>query len=185
MSELARSIAGMEVAAVGLGIAIAIAGFVAARWFRRHGRSRAARRTGRIAVEGEREGAVLLARAGYVVIDRQVSHEVIVEVDGEPYAARLRCDYLVERRGKVWVAEIKTGEAAPSLTNPATRRQLLEYQVAYGVAGVVLVDATAATVHEVRFDLAPPADPPAITWPLFVAGLGTGAALVAALGWWP
>jgi hypothetical protein len=108
---------------------------------------------GRRAVAGERRGAELLRAAGYEVLEAQVAHEVTVIVDGEPYSAGLRCDYLVERDGLTWVAEIKTGEEAPSLTNPATRRQLLEYQVAYGVTGVVLVDATAGTVHEVCFEL--------------------------------
>lgn len=144
----------MEPRSVLAGIAIAIAVVVVARWIAARGRSRSARRVGRIAVEGERAGAALLRRAGYQVVGHQVAHELEVEVDGERYAARLRCDYLVERDGQSWVAEIKTGDAAPSLTNPATRRQLLEYQVAYGVTGVVLVDATAGTVHEVRFDLA-------------------------------
>lgn len=136
------------------GLALAIAVVLVARWLAARGRSRHARRQGRIAVEGERAAARLLERAGFAIVGAQVAHELPVEVDGERYAARLRCDYLVAKGGRTWVAEVKTGGDAPSLTNPATRRQLLEYQVAYGVDGVVLVDATAGTVHEVRFTVA-------------------------------
>lgn len=144
---------GVDERAIALGAAIAMAVVLVVRWIAARLRSWGARRSGRRAVRGEVRGAELLARAGYAVVGRQVAHEVTVEVDGERYAARLRCDYLVERDGRSWVAEIKTGAEAPSLTNPATRRQLLEYQVAYRVAGVVLVDATAGTVHAVRFEL--------------------------------
>lgn len=143
----------MQIEAIVVGIAIALVAVLLLRWFGARGRSRTARTRGRIAVEGEQHGAALLADAGFRIVGRQVAHELAIEVDGETYGARLRCDYLVAKDGETWVAEIKTGEDAPSLTNPATRRQLLEYQVAYAVAGVVLVDATAGTVHEVRFRL--------------------------------
>ena len=63
----------------------------------------------------------------------------------------LRADLLVERGGRRYVAEVKTGEAAPSLATAATRRQLLEYLIAYRVDGVLLVDAERGSVHEVEF----------------------------------
>ena len=49
---------------------------------------------------------------------------------------------------------MKTGAAAPRLEVSATRRQLLEYLHAFGVDGVVLVDADARTVQHVAFDVA-------------------------------
>jgi len=173
----------------GLGLALAARALGRRRAAR--GRSQQARQQGRIAVEGERVGATLLRAAGYQVLAQQVSHQVTVLVDDEAYAARLRCDYLVERAGVRWVAEIKTGVTAPSLTHPATRRQLLEYQVAYGVTGVVLVDATVGTVHEVRFELDPDGGagraettkPPAMGWH-FLVGVSVGAALVGVATRW-
>ena len=162
----------------------ALLALVAVRALAARGRSRRARRVGRIAADGELAGAALLAAAGFAIVDRQARHMLPVDVDGERYDAGLRCDYLAERAGERWVAEVKTGKDAPSLANPATRRQLLEYQVAYGAVGVALVDATAGVVHEVRFDLAPSpaaAAPPLPRWPLFALGVAVGLGAAAAL----
>jgi hypothetical protein len=72
-------------------------------------------------------------------------------VDGRRLSIALRADYVVERRGRWFVAEVKSGETAPSLETPATRRQLLEYRIAFAVDGVLLVDAERDTVHEVIY----------------------------------
>ncbi|HUQ08455.1 MAG TPA: hypothetical protein VM261_38455 [Kofleriaceae bacterium] len=117
------------------------------------GRSVTARRRARVALAGEARAEQLLADAGFLVVERQVAHVWHVAIDDDVHETALRCDFLVARDGERWVAEVKTGELAPSLATAATRRQLLEYQVAYAAAGVALVDATAGTVHEVRFEL--------------------------------
>ena len=115
------------------------------------GRSLTARRRARIALAGEAHAERLLADAGFVVVERQVAHVWHVAIDDDLHETALRCDYLVARDGERWVAEVKTGDLAPSLATAATRRQLLEYQVAYAAAGIALVDATSGVVHEVRF----------------------------------
>jgi len=46
---------------------------------------------------------------------------------------------------------VKTGAHAPRIETSATRRQILEYRVAFDVDGVVLVDAEAGSVHEITF----------------------------------
>jgi hypothetical protein len=150
---------------------------------RRWVRSRRARRRAAHAVAGERAAEKLLARAGFVVVDRQARHRWTIAVDDDTVTAGVRCDYLVERERERWVAEIKTGSEAPRLDNPATRRQLLEYQVAYGATGVALVDADSGTVREVRFALATHAGPPSprAPWAWLVAGLAVGAGVTAAL----
>ncbi len=126
------------------------------------GRRRTARRRARVALAGEARAEALLADAGFAALDRQVAHTWQIAVDDDVHEAALRCDFLVARDGQRWVAEVKTGDLAPSLTTAATRRQLLEYQVAYAAAGVALVDASAGTVREGRFalprQLAPAAD---------------------------
>jgi len=66
-------------------------------------------------------------------------------------AMELRADYLVERGGELLVAEVKTGEEAPSLETAATRRQLLEYHVAFAVDGVLLVSPEQGTIQRVAF----------------------------------
>ena len=113
--------------------------------------SRTARRRGARAVRGELQAEELLAELGFAVLERQAPLAWAIECDGEPHPVQLRADLLVERAGRRYVAEVKTGTMAPLLTNAATRRQLLEYCVAYEVDSVLLVDVEASEVREVRF----------------------------------
>ena len=102
----------------------------------------------RRAVDGELRAEPMLRQAGYEEIDRQVRGGWTVYSDGEPLAIGLRADLLVMRRrdARRYVAEVKTGRLAPRLDHAATRRQLLEYRMAFGVDGVLLVDAEAGRV---------------------------------------
>jgi hypothetical protein len=118
-----------------------------ARWLARKAASR------RRALAGEDTAVTLLADAGYELLETQARRSWTFHCDGVPVTIELRCDALVARAGRRLVAEVKTGERAPSLTTAATRRQLLEYAVAFRADGVVLVDAEAGQVLEVEFDL--------------------------------
>jgi hypothetical protein len=114
-------------------------------------RSRRARRVARRAVRGEHAAEVLVEAAGFTVVERQVELEWAPRLDGVPVPTLLRLDLVVERDGRRYVAEVKTGAVAPRLETAATRRQLLEYLVAADVDGVILVDAEAGLVREVEF----------------------------------
>ena len=65
----------------------------------------------------------------------------------------VRADLLVSRGARRFVAEVKTGARAPRIETAATRRQLLEYAVAYDVDGVLLVDMEEHTISEVEFPM--------------------------------
>jgi hypothetical protein len=120
---------------------------LARAWLRRaRVRARAYR-----AFRGEREAAALLRASGYDIVASQATAELPVLIDGRALVAGLRADYIVAKNGARFVAEVKTGELAPSITTAATRRQLLEYEVAFGVDGVLLVDGERERVHAVRF----------------------------------
>lgn len=101
----------------------------------------------------ERQGAQVLADAGYTVLGQQVESSYTVLVDGTPSQIALRADYLVSRAGRQFVAEVKSGQVAPRLDTAATRRQLLEYLLAFQVDGVLLVDGEQRQVHEVSFPM--------------------------------
>jgi hypothetical protein len=105
------------------------------------------------AVDGEVGAFVLLERAGYAVLERQVPGSWTVRADGEAVTFGLRADYLVARDGRRYIAEVKTGRLAPRLSHGPTRRQLLEYGAAFDVHGVILVDADAGTITHVEIDL--------------------------------
>jgi hypothetical protein len=103
------------------------------------------------AVRGERQAERLLDRLGFAICARQAATTWTITCDGETHDVPLRADLIVERDGKRYVAEVKTGRVAPKLATAATRRQLLEYRVAYAVDGVLLVDAEAGRVMHVDF----------------------------------
>jgi hypothetical protein len=100
---------------------------------------------------GEREAIGLLEAHGFVIEGAQVAGSYELAVDGAPLTAAVRADYVVRVGRLRYVAEVKTGRVAPSLATATTRRQLLEYQHAFGVVGVLLVDADARTVRRVDF----------------------------------
>lgn len=149
-----------------------------ARWLPRR-RILLARERG---AEGEVRAELLLRRLGYAIVARQAPLSYGVSVDGQPFSVQLRADFLVERNALRFVAEVKTGRLAPRLDTPATRRQLLEYRVAFDAAGVLLVDVDAGRVHTVEFPLpgkrrsrAPRAS--AFAWLVWLVWLALGVAV--------
>ena len=128
---------------------------------------------------GERRAAAILRREGYRVEAVQPAAEWTILCDDEPLAVSMRADLLVSRDGQSFIAEIKTGECA-QLDVATTRRQLLEYSVAYAVDGVLLVDVEAERVQQIRFPLAPAASrSSALPWlaALVVMAIGVWLAL--------
>lgn len=122
------------------------------RWFRSHrSRQRVAK-----AHAGEVAAEDLLKSQGYRIAARQPRRTWSLEIDGESRDVELRADLLVKRGGRLFVAEVKTGAEAPRLETATTRRQLLEYRLAYDVHGVILVDMNAEVLHEVVFPLGEP-----------------------------
>jgi CRISPR/Cas system-associated exonuclease Cas4 (RecB family) len=129
-------------------LAIALVG-----WWSAHTRTRRRNRARqRRATRGEELAESLVEALGMTVVERQAGRAWTLEVDGVEREVLSRADLLAEdAEGGRWVVEVKTGERAPDPALPATRRQLLEYLLAFEVEGVLLVDAETEEVHEVRF----------------------------------
>src|SRR5512140_2374025 len=153
-----------------LAVLLAVAQAFAHAWTRRARRRRILGRVAR-AGEGEAEAAAVLLDAGYEIVGAQVAAEYDVDVDGERTRASVRADYVVRKDEATYVVEVKTGSVATRIQTTATRRQLLEYSVAFDVDGVLLFDADAGALHAVTFPRAPH---PSRT--LSIAG--------GAFGWW-
>ena len=165
-----------------LGVLMAILfAFVALAIARAMRRARLRARWSR-ALEGERKAAGLLEREGYTVLGSQVSAQYTLSVDDRTTEVRLRADYVVEKGGRSYVAEVKTGVLAPQIQTAATRRQLLEYRMAFAISGVLLVDVEAGQIHSVVFDSfeagAEPTSGQPIVWTAILA-----ACLAAAAAW--
>lgn len=141
-----------EVLAVVAALAVAIAltqalHHAVKRWSR--GRRMAVRMER--AVRGEARAPAWLEEHGYRVVGAQVAVEHPVRIDERVVVIALRADYLAEKDGARFVVEVKTGALAPRIETSATRRQMLEYRIAFDVDGVVLVDAETGNVHAVTF----------------------------------
>lgn len=139
-------------------IALLVFGFAIGGAFalraRRWNESRVCRVRTRRGLRGERTAEKVLVRRGYKVIARQLAGRYSVTVDGEAREVSLNADLLVERHGRALIAEVKTGPQAPRFEHADTRRQLLEYQLAFGGDGILLVDPEREEVREVRFPFA-------------------------------
>lgn len=127
-------------------VLFALWGALARAWATRGRRQRAAR-----ARRGEVSARVLLHGLGYAIEAEQPAQPWPVVAGGRTFEVVLRADYLVSQRGERYVAEVKTGDLVASLRHGPTRRQLLEYQLAYRAQGVLLVDVLGASVLRVEF----------------------------------
>jgi Holliday junction resolvase len=110
--------------------------------------------------QGEREARQVLERAGWKVLRSHPPGALVLEVGGGPREQPVTADYLCRKGGRVLPAEVKTGDAADPCSRD-TRRQLLEYAVAYQSGSTLFVDADQGEVVEVAF---PGLGPPRRRW---------------------
>jgi hypothetical protein len=92
---------------------------------------------------------------GFDVLGREVPKSYPLTLGDHFVFVSLRADYIVAKNNRRYVAEVKSGRLAPRIENPTTRRQLLEYRLAFDVEGVLLVDVEGGTVREVEFPWVP------------------------------
>ena len=172
-----ETLALLAVAALG-GLLLQTLVLAARRWLRRRRLSVRMQR----ALRGEERAAAWLEERGFAILGAQVEAIHEVRVDERVVSITLRADYLVERGGARYVVEVKTGAHAPKIETSATRRQMLEYRIAFEVDGVLLVDAEAGRVHEVTFPSLHGPEPARRSWGIvaFVV-VATSAALAVAL----
>ncbi len=134
----------MIVIAVGIGIFL---GIKIITWLKKRQFKKRVQR-GR---EAEENAESFLEESGFMVWDRQVASRTEYLVDGEEREAGLRADYLLIKDGKQYIAEVKSGALAPNPDYTDTRRQLLEYALAFGKIPLLLVDMESKEIHEIEF----------------------------------
>ncbi len=105
-------------------------------------------RNGRAA---EKEAEEVLRKKGYKILSYQKRDKYEIIVDNEPHQITIIADFLVEKRGKKYVVEVKTGRDAPSIRNSTTRRQLLEYYYVFKPDGILLVDMENGLFYQIEF----------------------------------
>ncbi len=106
----------------------------------------------RVGKRAEDSARGVLRDHGYSIVESQRPARAHVTIDGKRHTSTVRVDYIVEKNGLTYAAEVKGG-ARRSATRDSTRRQLLEYALIYeGISGVLLVDAVDGVVHTIEFD---------------------------------
>ncbi|MEE0434127.1 MAG: hypothetical protein UDB11_01805 [Peptococcaceae bacterium] len=126
-------------------------GIVVVRYALRQKKRYERRQISRRAQQGEAEAEKLLQRAGYTILDAQVRRPVVMTVDGERIESYIKADYLVAKKGKDYLVEVKTGKQA-NVRLPQVRRQLFEYQNIFRTDGILFIDMNKYDMMEVSFD---------------------------------
>lgn len=98
----------------------------------------------------EKHAIRFLRQKGYQILDAQLQKNFTVEVNGERQKMTVRADYLVRKKGKTYVVEVKSGKQGDvALTH--VRRQLLEYSMVYQPDGIILLDMAHHHLQEICF----------------------------------
>jgi len=99
----------------------------------------------------EKEAEKLLKNKGYTIIEIQQSKPLQISIGDKTHRYLIRIDYLVRKNRKIYVVEVKSGEKNPYITNRETRRQMLEYYLAYQPYGIILLNMKNKSISEVKF----------------------------------
>jgi hypothetical protein len=88
----------------------------------------------------------LLKKRGFQILGKSQKGTVLITLNGQEHLGSLTADYTARKDGKEYV--VVTGEGDP--TEPALRRELIEYDRFFGLHGILLVDPRAETIREIR-----------------------------------
>ena len=99
----------------------------------------------------EKDAEKLLRQQGYEIISSQNRGIYKLKVNEEIKEILIIPDFIVRKNNKIFVAEVKKGKEVGSIKNSHTRRQLLEYFVAYEPDGILLLDMNSSNINTVEF----------------------------------
>lgn len=101
----------------------------------------------------EAEAKKLLERKRYRVLEYQPEFWYTAIQGNTDVRVCLKPDYLVEKDGRLFCVEVKTGHGADGLSNKNTRRQILEYACFIKCSGVLFVDMEHNEIKRIRFPM--------------------------------
>jgi hypothetical protein len=154
--QLNPTVIAILASAIGLAIGAWLA--VVFRRARETIRARAHNKRGKRA---EQAAGRLLEDRGYRLVARQSRKTYLVRQGETDQPVELIIDYVVEKDGERFAAEVKTGGATAGIERADTRRQLLEYQLALGCRRVLLVDPERSQISVLAFPIPRPDSKPA------------------------
>jgi Holliday junction resolvase-like predicted endonuclease len=100
---------------------------------------------------GEDTARKYLMKHGYRILEEQPRRTAVLLLDGEPTNYEVRADFLVERKNRRAVVEVKTGKTATDPASRHTRRQLLEYFRVYEAEDLLFFNAESKKIMSISF----------------------------------
>ncbi len=100
----------------------------------------------------EKDASKFLIKNGYKIISEQYEQYHSYKVNGEVYKSKLIVDYLVSKKGKKYLVEVKSGQKAINIKDKNTRRQILEYDFAIDNDGIFLLDMENKEMKNIEFN---------------------------------
>ena len=101
--------------------------------------------------KGEGIAVKLLNKEGYEIIDKQNTFPGFLFENNKKIEYSVKPDFLVEKNGEKFIAEVKTGAVA-LIQNRNTRRQVLEYSHFNQNKTVLLVDIENRKIKKIDFN---------------------------------
>ena len=101
--------------------------------------------------KGEGIAVILLNKEGYKILDEQVSFPGLLFENNKKVKYFVKPDFLVEKNGEKFIAEVKTGASA-LIQNRSTRRQILEYSHLNQNKTVLLIDIENKKIKKINFN---------------------------------
>ncbi|WP_225034698.1 hypothetical protein [Winogradskyella sp. SM1960] len=99
----------------------------------------------------ENKARGFLQAKGYRIVGEQEIYFHRYKVNDRKVESKIVLDYIVEKRGKKYIVEVKSGKSAISVQNKNSRRQLLEYDFVIENDGIFLLDMENRTMKLVKF----------------------------------
>ena len=101
--------------------------------------------------KGEGNAVKLLNKEGYEIIDEQITFPGFLFENNKKIEYSVKPDFMVEKDGEKFIAEVKTGASA-LIQNRNTRRQILEYSHLNKNKIVLLVDIENKKIKKIDFN---------------------------------
>ena len=92
-----------------------------------------------------------LKNKGYTIIGEQEAYNHRYKVNNKIFESKIILDYVVEKKGKKYIVEVKSGKTAISVRDKNSRRQLLEYDFVVQNDGIFLLDMENRVMNLVEF----------------------------------
>ena len=112
-----------------------------------------ARRRLKRGIKKEKEAYKVLKKLGYKIVGNNIKYQYSLQINQDFINIGLEIDYLVQKKGKTYIIEVKSGESATKITNSSTRRQILEYSLFIKNDGILLLDMEKEDLQEIIFPI--------------------------------